>query len=111
MLQLKPLKQRKTSGHRNPYNAVQKYLSCIFYFPLWLARPSDLAVGGQAVIEGVMMRGYKGYAIAVRQFNGNVAVKREEKIPLTKRYKFLGIPFLRGVVILFEALIIGIRAL
>lgn len=71
----------------------------------------DFAVGGQAVIEGVMMRGSKGYSIAVRHPNGEISIKQETRIPWHKRYKFLGIPILRGVVVLIESLVIGIRAL
>jgi uncharacterized protein YqhQ len=101
----------KTSGHKRICNAGRKWASCILYFPFLLARPSELAVGGQAVIEGVMMRGQKGFAIAVRRPDGYVSVKREEKVPLYKRFKALGIPIIRGVVVLFEALLIGFRAL
>ena len=46
-------------------------------------------VGGQAVIEGVMMRGSKGMAIAVRKEDGEIDVKVEKVVPLTKKYKFL----------------------
>lgn len=110
VMQNKPLLP-KTSGYRRLYNAGRKWASCILYFPMWLARPSELAVGGQAVIEGVMMRGQKGFAIAVRRPDGVVAVKREQKVPLYKKFKALGIPIIRGVAVLFEALMIGFRAL
>jgi uncharacterized protein YqhQ len=71
----------------------------------------DFAVGGQAVIEGVMMRGSKGFSIAVRHPNGEISVKQELRVPWHKRNKILGIPVLRGVVVLIESLVIGIRAL
>lgn len=69
------------------------------------------SVGGQAVIEGVMMRGEKGIATAVRTPDGKIAVEFEEKIPYVKKYKALGIPIIRGVVSLVESLIVGISTL
>ncbi|HEY5525114.1 MAG TPA: DUF1385 domain-containing protein, partial [Clostridium sp.] len=53
-------------------------------------------VGGQAVIEGVMMRGTKGLATAVRKEDGDISIKCENVVPITKRYTILNIPFLRG---------------
>jgi len=86
-------------------------LSCILYFPLLMSRPSELAVGGQAVIEGVMMKGQGGYAIAVRRPDGKIVVKEEKKVPWHKQIKWLGIPFIRGVSILLEAMVVGFKAL
>ena len=68
-------------------------------------------VGGQAVIEGVMMRGSKGMATAVRTPNGKIKVDIKKTIPLTKKYKILGLPFIRGITSLIDSLIIGINAL
>lgn len=68
-------------------------------------------MGGQAVIEGVLMRSPLGYAVAVRKKNGDVKVKKVPYNPVTKKYKFLGLPFLRGAVSLFEMLVIGMKAL
>lgn len=69
------------------------------------------SVGGQAVIEGVMMRGTKGIATAVRTSNGEINVKFEEVIPYSKRNKFFAIPIIRGFVSLIESLVIGIKTL
>ena len=69
------------------------------------------SVGGQAVIEGVMMRGSKGIATAVRKSNGEIEVNFDESIPLTKKNKFLGLPIIRGFVSLIESLVIGIKTL
>ncbi|MHC6181281.1 DUF1385 domain-containing protein [Clostridium sp. JNZ X4-2] len=69
------------------------------------------SVGGQAVIEGVMMRGMQGIATAVRKSNGEIAVNREESIPYSKKNKFFGLPIIRGFVSLIESLIIGINTL
>ena len=68
-------------------------------------------VGGQAVIEGVMMRGSKGLATAVRTPSGKIEVDMKSVKPLTKRYKFLNIPFIRGIFILIDSLIVGIKTL
>ncbi|MDD4084510.1 MAG: DUF1385 domain-containing protein [Acholeplasmataceae bacterium] len=69
-------------------------------------------VGGQAVIEGVMMRGAEGgIAVAVRQPDGEIVVERMETTSIADKYPLLKKPFLRGVVVLFESLIIGMKAL
>lgn len=68
-------------------------------------------VGGQAVIEGVMMRGSKGVAVAVRKESGEIVIKNEDTIPFTKRYPKLNIPFVRGIFVLIDSLRIGINAL
>lgn len=53
-------------------------------------------VGGQAVIEGVMMRGSKNLATAVRTPKGNIEIDFKDNRPVTKKYPILNIPFLRG---------------
>lgn len=69
------------------------------------------AIGGQAVIEGVMMRGPKSTAIAVRKDDGEIVLKKDENHSISERYKFLKLPILRGVVSLIEMMIIGIQTL
>ncbi|MEE9443338.1 MAG: DUF1385 domain-containing protein [candidate division Zixibacteria bacterium] len=71
----------------------------------------DLAVGGQAVIEGVMMRSDDRIATAVRIPSGEIKVKTDKYISLTKRKKILGWPIIRGAVSFIEMLIIGIKSL
>jgi uncharacterized protein YqhQ len=68
-------------------------------------------VGGQAVIEGVMMRAPRSLAIAVRRANGEIVVKRQLVAPLSERYPFVKLPIIRGAVALFQSLVIGIKAL
>lgn len=68
-------------------------------------------VGGQAVIEGVMMRGSKGMATAVRKEDGNIEVEVRKITPITKKYKILNMPFIRGGFILIDSLIQGIKSL
>jgi release factor-specific protein-(glutamine-N5) methyltransferase len=72
-------------------------------------RKSD--VGGQAVIEGVMMRGTKGLATAVRKEDGEIVIDFQNVVPITKRYKMLNIPLVRGIFVLIDSLRIGINSL
>lgn len=67
--------------------------------------------GGQAVIEGVMMRGPKLMAIAVRRPDGDIAIHQEEVKTVMKRYPILRLPILRGMVALVETMGTGISAL
>lgn len=69
------------------------------------------SVGGQAVIEGVMMRGEKGIATAVRLEDGSIEVKVDKVVPYSKRNKIFGLPVIRGAVSLFESLKVGIENL
>jgi len=68
-------------------------------------------VGGQAVIEGVMMRAPRAVAIAVRRPDGEIVVRKELAIPLSERFPIVKLPIIRGAVALFTSLIIGIKAL
>ncbi|MDY0095180.1 MAG: DUF1385 domain-containing protein, partial [Candidatus Vecturithrix sp.] len=68
-------------------------------------------VGGQAVIEGVMMRSPAALAVAVRTPSGEITVKTQPLRDLASRPKILQLPVMRGVVTLFQALILGIQAL
>ncbi|HEY3476164.1 MAG TPA: DUF1385 domain-containing protein, partial [Anaerolineales bacterium] len=69
-----------------------------------------ITYGGQAVIEGVMMRGRKAFAIAMRAPDGNIVIHKEG-LSGVYRSKITKIPFLRGVILLWDALGLGIRAL
>jgi uncharacterized protein YqhQ len=69
-----------------------------------------IAYGGQAVIEGVMMRGQKAFAIAMRAPDGKIVV-HEEKLGEIYRSRIARIPFLRGVILLWDALGLGMKAL
>ncbi len=70
-----------------------------------------IAVGGQAVIEGVMMRSPHAISVAVRRSSGDIVVKKDAFKSLTKRAKVLNLPILRGGIILIESIVLGIRAL
>jgi uncharacterized protein YqhQ len=71
----------------------------------------DFAVGGQAVIEGVMMRSNDFITVAVRKENGGIELKDDPFKSITKKIKFLGWPFIRGVVGLVEMMLVGMKAL
>ncbi|MFH2125150.1 MAG: DUF1385 domain-containing protein [Pseudomonadota bacterium] len=68
-------------------------------------------VGGQAVIEGVMMKAPSRLCVAVRRPSGEILVKNDPLRSLTSRWPILGWPFLRGPVILGETLVQGMKAL
>ena len=72
---------------------------------------TDLAVGGQAVIEGVMMRDAAKTATAVRLPNGEIAVEMHPVTSIRDRYPVLNLPLIRGSVIMVESLVIGMRVL
>ncbi len=72
---------------------------------------TSLAFGGQAVIEGVMIRSKKHMVICVRQPNDEILTKIEETKSMSERYKVLRFPFLRGIVALFETLLVGLRGI
>jgi uncharacterized protein YqhQ len=72
---------------------------------------AELLVGGQALIEGVMMRSPGAYGVAVRRPDGSLAFQRGKVASLAARYPFLKLPVLRGVAVLFQSLALGIRAL
>ncbi len=82
--------------------------------PLFLrltSSPEKISVGGQAVIEGVMMRSPKLVATAVRRPAGDITVRKKPFVSLSKRKRLLGLPVLRGAIILIETLSLGLSAL
>jgi uncharacterized protein YqhQ len=72
------------------------------------ARPS---VGGQAVLEGVMMRGPAAWSVACRKPDETIAVEKHDLPTLAQRHRWLRWPLVRGCVVLGESLAIGIKAL
>ena len=71
----------------------------------------DAPIGGQAVLEGVMMRGVSVWAVAVRKPDGEIDVTSEPLVSWAKRHRIWRLPVIRGVVALAESLKIGFRAL
>ncbi|HUP66028.1 MAG TPA: DUF1385 domain-containing protein [Thermoanaerobaculia bacterium] len=74
-------------------------------------RNVDMLIGGQAVIEGVMMRSHTGYTVAVRQPGGGISIRKDRLASLASRYPIVKIPVVRGSIVLIQSLILGIRAL
>ncbi len=75
------------------------------------ASPEDILVGGQAVIEGVMMRTPHAYAVAVRRADGSVEVKKEPVKRLSDYWKPLSWIIIRGFAVLIQSLVLGMRTL
>lgn len=69
------------------------------------------SVGGQALIEGVMMNGPKGSAISVRRTDGEITTELSQLKHIKDRYKILGWPFIRGIVNFIETMIVGYKSL
>jgi len=76
-----------------------------------MSAKKEISVGGQAVIEGVMMRGPEKLATAIRRKDGSIELLETPFVSITTRNKFLGLPIIRGFVSLIEMLSIGIKTL
>ncbi len=70
-----------------------------------------MKIGGQAVIEGVMMKGKEKYTVTVRRSDGTLVAKTDGAASLCDRYKVLSWPILRGVIRFAESLVIGMKTL
>ena len=100
------------STHETPeQKAEREYCSPISGFGEQPTDGGQIHYGGQAVIEGVMMRGPEKVATAVRLPSGEIAIHAEEFIPATRKHKLLRMPVVRGGVTLIESLTLGIKAL
>ena len=69
------------------------------------------SIGGQAVIEGVMMRSPNAFVVAVRKPDGKIRLRRDQWYGISQRFSFMKKPFLRGIVMLVEAMANGIVSL
>lgn len=69
------------------------------------------SIGGQALMEGIMMRGPKKTMVAVRKSDGKIELEEIQPLDWTKKYKFLRIPIIRGVVNMIDSLVTGYKAL
>ena len=76
-----------------------------------LVAKRDAPVGGQAVLEGVMMRGVSVWAVAVRKPEGQIEISSESLVSWARRHRVWRLPVIRGVVALAESMKIGFRAL
>ncbi|MDO4296465.1 MAG: DUF1385 domain-containing protein [bacterium] len=68
-------------------------------------------IGGQAVIEGIMMKNHKDYATAVRKPDGEIVVKKDSYTSMTEKYPIFALPFVRGVFNFADSMILGMRTL
>ncbi len=84
---------------------IRRFLQTAF------AMERDLIVGGQAVMEGVMMRTPSAYAIACRRSDGTIVTTAEQLPKWSDKYKWLNIPVLRGGATLIQTMALGVRAL
>jgi uncharacterized protein YqhQ len=74
-------------------------------------RDEQIIIGGQAVIEGVMMRAPHSYAVAVRLADGRIVATGERLRALGDHYPVLKLPVLRGAAVLIQSMVLGIKAL
>lgn len=68
-------------------------------------------IGGQAVIEGIMMKNKDNYATAVRKPNGEIEVAKDHYVSMTEKVKFFALPFVRGVFSFADSMILGMKTL
>lgn len=83
----------------------------IFLYGGYAMRKKSVGIGGQAVIEGVMMRGKRSMATAVRDENGNIVVESQYLKPVEEKSFLFRAPFLRGVFNFFGTMVSGVRTL
>lgn len=68
-------------------------------------------IGGQAVIEGIMMMNHDDYAVAVRKPDGEIEIKKDQYISMTRKSKILSLPLIRGVFRFVDSMIVGMKTL
>lgn len=78
---------------------------------IWAKPKRASSIGGEALLEGVMMRGKKTMAVSVRKSDGEIVTETKQYIPVTKRHKILGLPFIRGGISMIESMVVGIGVL
>lgn len=92
-------------------NPIRKGIHRLTWTLSFLADYQPESIGGQAVIEGVLMRSPRRLAVAVRAPDGTIVVDNQEFLSYSRRHKLLSLPVLRGAASLVESLAIGIKAL
>lgn len=68
-------------------------------------------IGGQAVLDGIMMKNKTEYSLAVRMPDGSIKVEKNEYLSFSDKYKILGLPFIRGIFSLINSMKIGMKTL
>jgi uncharacterized protein YqhQ len=94
----------------NYLRQVWRFLVTLQLLPA-LESGEETLVGGQAVLEGVMMRSPHAWAISVRKPDGEITTYREPLEKISEKHKWLGWPVIRGVATLGQAMSLGVRAL
>ena len=78
---------------------------------IWKKPLRQCNIGGEALIEGVMMRNGNKIATAIRKSNGEIEVETTEYVPLSKRFFLFKLPIVRGAVGMIESMVVGMKAL
>ena len=94
----------------NLLRTIWRFLVAVQLLPA-LEGGEETLVGGQAVLEGVMMRSPHAWGIAVRKPSGEIAIHSEPLERLSEKHKWMGLPVVRGVMTLGHAMTLGFRAL
>ena len=92
------------------WRQILRFLAALQLLPA-LENGEETLVGGQAVLEGVMMRSPHAWGIAVRKPSGEIAAHSEPLERLSEKHKWMGWPLVRGVITLGQAMSLGFRAL
>ena len=92
-------------------NFLRKGVHRLTWTLSFLANYQPESLGGQAVIEGVLMRSPRRLAVAVRAPDGSIVLQDREFLSYSRRYKILALPILRGGASLIESLAVGLQAL
>ena len=93
------------------YNSVYDLLKQRSIYDMKNSSCPKVDIGGQAVLEGVMMKAPEHIAVAVRRENGDVIVKREQYEAPSKKHKWMALPFIRGSVNMVQMLSMGMKTL
>src|SRR5512146_2605754 len=88
-----------------------RFLAAVQLLPVLESGQEEILVGGQAVLEGVMMRSPHAWGIAVRKPSGEIATHTEPLERLSEKHTWMGWPVVRGVITLGHAMTLGVRAL
>src|ERR1700681_2768850 len=92
------------------WQQMVRFLAAVQLLPA-LESGEETLVGGQAVMEGVMMRSPHAWGIAIRKPDGTMSVHSEGLEKLSEKHKWMGWPLVRGVATLGQAMMLGFRAL
>ena len=98
------------TGKNNSLGRRAQIRACLFFVreEIFLER---YQIGGQAIIEGVLMRGRNFIATAVRKSDGSIDLKTRRVRSISDRYPILKLPLIRGIVSIFESMTLGIKSM